>query len=702
MARDYPDDGHTDGDSNHDASQGSSREDQPGFFDLEASEASSDFGSEGSLGFDDTTVLSSFPRFLELPIEIREMIWKSFCPDLDTCPRIFELDCFPELSGTLSLTFGAFVERQTLPTRIVLAVHRESRALGLRFSPHRLELPGDCGIMPYNMSRDIITFAGAIRRGSPGPVEALSLLAQVARDAQHVAFSANAILIYDTTDLVSRISVFPSLKNVFVFAEADALPTKALTWCVSEQTHEYRIETEEEQPGIGEDLQMTYCWPDPEAYDESGGREKFERRMGEVRLDEDGYMPEIGDPDGPEMVSLWVRALVDTRRALNLGPFSKGHSLESSPGASSSGSEDANDGNDRETECQKLRVWPMTRFMFDTGIQRLNDMRAWQQPWAEWESDCDSLDSYNEYESDGIDDDSIDEFIATDDEDDLPTQILDGSSQASDLPLDHNDLAPALFSSDSEAEDADDHDSDASQSDDDQDLRSRAARSHRRVIESDSDDQSATEAGSSRASAHRTHIVLSDSDENGDDEKDAAPKPARGTQRRTRPVAVDSEDEDEDEGAQETPRYANRPRARAIPVDSDDDTDGGDHPPPSRPANRRVGAALPISSEDEDGPSYDEQESGNSSDDEEEGVPPPKRLSLAKRLRMEYQQSRKVRHTDEDSDEETDNSEDSGAPSDDDEEEEDEDEDASDGDGMVMGMAEEGEDEDEEQDRRAW
>lgn len=695
MAPDSSDDDHTDEDTNHDESQESSRDDHPGFFDLEASEASSQFGSEGSLGSDDTTVPSLFPTFLKLPLEIRELIWKSFCPDLDNAPRIFELGLCSHLSGVTFLRFGPHAERQTLPIRTVMAVHRESRALGLKFSPHRLELPDDRGFVPCNMNRDVILFGWKLTMGGPVVSDAFSLLAQVALGAQHVAFHINILYADLEDESFASGSVLPSLRNVFMLGDAEDFPVKALTWCVSDHIHEYRIEVEEEEPALGEDFQMTYCWPDPEKYVESERHEIFERRLGEIKLGEDGYTLQDGSLEDhlDTRTVLWAGILADTRRELNSRPLSNGTSLESSPTSCSSKSQDASEDKGGATERRHVRVWPMTCFMFNSGIQFLEDMRTWQQPWTEWESECDSLVSQDEYESDGIDDDPVDESLATDDEDDLPAHLLGGSSQASDLPLDHNDLAPALFSSDSEVADTEDHDQDGSQSHDEKKLRSRATRPKRRVIESDSDDQSATETGSVRASAHRTHIVQDNSDENEDKDEDTAPKPARGATRRTRPVAVDSEDEDE--SAEEAPRREKRARTGAISVDSDDDADEDDPPPQSRPTGRRAHAAVPSGSEDDDSSSSEEPEDEDSSDQE---PPPAKRVSLAKRLRMEYRQSRNPRHADADSDEEAGGSDSYGGASDD---ENDEEEDESDGDGMVMRMAEEGED-GEEEDEGSW
>lgn len=715
-------------DSDDGESLSSDADQQNHFFDLEASEEGSDAASEGQSDTADVFHSHSFPQFMRLPMELREMVWKAFCPDLDTAPRVFEVHYVYPDNLSDYFRYGVQVESQVRSMRTLLAVHRESRFLGLKFSPDRIEIPGEDGFVPCSMNRDIIylTWDNPIVWSHFEPLE---LLAQVANGVQNVAIALDAQPPAHMNN--GAFAALRSLKNVFVVGEAEEAATRGLAFCVSGKSHEYHIQMEEMEPGLGEDLEMAFCWPNPEIWGDSGDEDFTTGKFHTMVFDGDHHLVNsegefLSNHSHHTIFGDWGYAIEATRM------FASHDSVE----------EEDDDEQEEEglAEDRDIKVWPMARFVFE-GIERLEQMKAWKRPWDEWESEDDSDDSPDEYESDGIDDEPIDDFIATDDEDDLPphlVQLLGGSPDLHNYP-------PAQFSSESE-----DQDPDGVESSDEAASRGHSARSRPHVVESSSEDESATVEASSRSTSTRPRPgpTLGDSDDDLDDEEDGEPQPAGGVNRRTRRraahvLSVDSEDDvedveegsrpgraiavldsDEDEDGGESERrpsrsdVSGRPRVRkyAVPEDSDDEpvgpaadlqeapqefrfmkpraapntvpTDSEQDLGLSRRATRRARAAQASDSDSED------KDGDEDSSDEE--PPPPKRMSLAKRLQIEHKQSRAARPAAE-SDEE--GSAGSGGASDDDEGE---DEDTSDGDGIVMGMAEEGEEDEEADEEGIW
>lgn len=724
MADDYDEDGRFDDDSDqHDESvwgyeerelvedglhhyeseAEDSEDDSPnGFLDLEASEAESGSTPEANSEAHDAhdlTFPASFPKFMQLPMELREMIWKQFCPDLDTKPRVFELMSFDP--GQVQL--AAHVEQQTVPIRTVLAVHRESRLLGLRFSPHRVELPHNQGVVPYHKDRDVL-YLNALEsfRGTSTLEDgrSISLVTQAAPGLQNIALSYHDMPTMDARHLTG-------FRNIFVVTEADQIPTKGLTWCVSETTQLHHVEVEEVEPGLGEDLRMLFCWPDVEKWGKLGEEEISNVILDFLQWDDDEE--HILDSESAPLpfssvyyrIPSWVFAMSGLRYdlyylLLDEKDRSRWTGILNGEGR---------DGLVEDTPLPPLppqanRVWPMTRFMFEGGIQRFNTMKAWRQPWGEWGSEADSLDDSDEYESDGIDDDSLDDSTATDDEDDLPAHLLDQDIVSAGFMSGSEELSgldQAQFSSDSEVED---EDAGGSEPGGVENTHTRRVRIRRRALSSDSDNESTTEAGepSLTTNAAARSVVDDSTDDDDDDGRDDAPRSANSATRRSRAAQINSDSEDEDVVVSTRAAASRRTRPVPIPDDSEDDSDGDTAPQPSRATNRRARAAVQRESEDEDDAASDTPQNGAEAQDgssssggeeesSDEAPPPPKRVSLAKRLRMEYQQSRADRRSADGSDEDPDGS--SGASGHGDE-------DSSDGDGLVMGMAEEGEEDDED------
>lgn len=624
-----------------------------GLLDLEASEGSSDPESDADEFSDAGSYAAvaaeySFPKFMQLPPEIREMIWAAFCPDLGSEPRVFELHLHTVISppGAVHLptivhgiVAGPQLESQTEPMRAVLAVHRESRALALKSAPNEFSL-SDGELVRYHEERDVLLIAWQeeiLLRGIALRFQELGI------EAQNLAFPSNIIREH-TDDLVDLMYLLPQTRKLFLLDEEEDLQDLRMSirdyaWTVGDMVHKYRLDTEEEgEIGLLVPISRIFCWPDLDNYREFA--EEHVRDPGE----------NVGEDSTVDDYRRRLRNPLEDSRELNQNNLSD---------------EEKTEAIDR---LRSIEVWPMVRFNFNEGLDRFHyiDTRArfFPDQMSEPESPPKYMYIQDVYESDGINDDPLDDSTSIDDYDEMLAQDLaqqffqsHGSSDQSDNSSEIDELPPANFSSDEEPEEPDQVTSD---SEDGSASQARAARPMRRVVESDSDG-SATETHSPRPSKRRSRVAISDSEDDEEGSSDA--EPVRGANRRARAIPMDSEDEEghDDDADVPQPSRSGRRRGRAVPIDSDDDDDeeGLQQPSEGRKSRRRV-LQEESDEEDEDGESdsqgggaktkdsgSSDDEEQSSSDDEDDVPPPPKRMSLANRLRMESRQDRS-RHVDHD------------------------------------------------------
>ncbi|KKY33156.1 hypothetical protein UCDDA912_g06890 [Diaporthe ampelina] len=668
-----------------------------GLLDLEALEASSEPEFDPDRFSDDGSYAEyHFPKFMQLPPEIREMVWAAFCPDLGSEPRVFELHLHTIISppGAVHLPMvvrgivaGPQLESQTAPMRAVLAVHRESRALALKSAPHELSLSNG-ELVRYHEERDVLFVAlqeDILLRGIALRFQELGI------EAQSLAFPTNLAISY-ADDVVDLMYLLPQMRRIFILNEEDDLDDLGVhfrdyAWVATKMVHRYRLDTEEEgEAGLVSPVGRIFCWPDLDNH------HKFAEDSVEAS-DESPW---------------WKMSIAQCRDVL-------GDPLE--------WSRELNDDelpDEEKTEAidrlQNIEVWPMIRFNFSEGLDRFHNIetRGRSLPEQLSQSEGSYDDTEDEYESEGIDDDPIDDSTSVDDDDDLLAQdpaqqffhphassyqLLDNSSGVDELP-------PANFSSDEDNEEHD-HVTPRSDSENESGSQTRAARPKRRVVESDSI-KSATETEQSPRPPKRHSRAALPDPEDYDDEGSSGVEPVRGANRRARAIPIDSEDDDEqDDDDVPQPSRAGRRRGRAAPIDSDDDDGDDDEEEGQQPSKGRRSRGRVVqeeSDEDEDGESdsqgggaktkdfgSSDEEGQSSSDDEEDDPLPPERMSLARRLRMESRQAR-PRQLHDDGDSEADGANGDGYGYSDDQEDEVDESDS----GMVMGMAEEYEGENDE------
>lgn len=664
--------------------------------DVEAFEADPDLPQSDD-DDEDNDDLPAFPKFMQLPAELREMVWRAFCPELDGQPRVFAID----VAGFTFLEHP----QQTIATRTMMAVHHESRQYALKVSPDKIEFPVEHPYVPCNFEKDIV-----LMKFHPhyGVNERVRLLIDDCLSPFHnIALPLKVAQVPSLPR--SFLDLFDHLKNIYI-VEDDGQCDRALAWCGSAKTREYTFSIDEDADGPfpAPPSVTTYVWPDVTKNRDFAHHEfptvpffdLDDDDLGDLdageESEEDGDSDAEGEQDdAPKPMSFhfmdkgWFYNILRYRRMMS----EHFGAQIASPG----------DGDGENS----LGVWPMTMFSLELGQRRLADLKARQhEPWDDWSlhsGDSDREETPDEYESDGIDDDEIGDNLLSDEEDDLPSHLLmDNDSNTLDL----DGVEAAQFSSEPGAE--------SSRSGDECSSDGRTAQADSRAIDLVSDEEGPDEPSPPHASRRRRTIICDSEDEDNEE-------PASGAKRRRATIIHDSEDEDNEGDAplKKPARGVNR-RARAVLADSEDeDNEDSESPASSRTSKRRARRVIPSDSEEEEeddtekgktpnsapaatdhGPTEDEgEDEASSSDDDDDDEPrPPHRMSLAKRLRMEYKSSRAARPADDSDDEGADRQSYGGASDDD----EGLDEEGSYGDGMMMDMAEEGEGEEDQDDMDGW
>lgn len=501
--------GYVSEESDHDESHEADRDDaynSSHLLDLEAADSGDEVSSadgnssdgDGSFLRPESRELHFFPQFKRLPIEIRQRIWEFFCPDLTDKSRVFWLRCMPKGSSKAKLTAqiceGPVIEQQTRPARTMLAVHSESRRLALRVFPDFLSIRG--GIVRFNAARDVVYLDS---------IDATLREAQVMPELPHFTEHIRHLAV-DHFDLSTSFAqeseasplfaAFKNLKTLYYLRDSADHKPEHLDWCTSNLVRRYQVVTFEEQPGLGEDSQYLFCWPDVEKH----------------RAFAENCIP----------VDLLTRPLPTPSKGI------------------------LPDG---------VEAWPMVLFLkFDTEADWFERHLGWdsgEDAHADWrseeEEDEDNDDEPDEYESEGIDDSEISE----DDSDrDSDLAVLDGDESLTiHLAGDDNQGQPQFSSPDQSSSTA--HEPVGSGSDQLVPSRSRLKRSRRMIMKSDSehDSEGSPPQKRTRIGSRQNRIEFSeDEDRDGDGDEE---KPRIRAVRRVR--AVLSEDgEREDDGQEDS------------------------------------------------------------------------------------------------------------------------------------------------------
>ncbi|KAJ0382759.1 hypothetical protein COL922a_011878 [Colletotrichum nupharicola] len=656
-----------------------------GFLDVEASESgdsdseASDDSSDEESDYDDILGAGSsrkaqpkavFTQFKKLPIELRHRIWQYFCPDLDRSPRVlsFQMVCSPTQDVIWE---SATLDNQIRAVDAMLGLHQESREIALKAFPDTLAIREGRRIVHFNKERDIVHINGHRKEWAHNAV-----IPGFSENVLHLAADIDYFQLKEMQTLAS----FPEVINFYKFEwHNEGRPPKKLRWCASDKIHRYELQQLQRECRIGEDLHFVYCWPDVDKHPEFAAKHASEQFAAMDGLDElgDELRETIleGDPDlEAETVGEWDVMF--------------------------------------EQLCD-IKYWRMTCFGWDAAdkfpvfLAKHGDAREYNPNEDEegdevGESSEEDDSDQNEYESDGIDDATIDEESVNEDPD-VDDLEIDGSQESEDdedggasdfggfSPLRDEDGGSMLVDGDVSAAQFSSPEPEAAGD------RPRGRGGRPLVVLDDDDEEEETEGQDSQPPARRRQREFIKIDSEIDDEDDEEEQPAQSTTRRRRVVVSDDEDEDEEDEGEKPARPAGR-RARVLPSDDEeeDEDDGGaevgndkskaesdEEDEPSR-AKKPLSLAEKLQRNRQQNPISDESEEQESSEEDA----PPKKMSLAEKL-MAYRRKNPIESESEPETEGT-----IGVDDTDDEEDEKEDEDEESG--MFMNMAEESESGDEQ------
>ncbi|OBS25993.1 hypothetical protein FPOA_06523 [Fusarium poae] len=264
-------------DDNESSDESSDDSDGGGLLDTMAADGSdtesSDDEDEYQSHFKSDSTDHYFPQFCRLPIELRNRIWELFCPELRARYRVLDFviswgsSRYTESDRDFAWTVrdGLALDDQTKNLRAVFAVHQESRAFATNAFPHSLSIEGGSGdaTVRFNQKSDVVL----VNSLSHTSGKQFFYLPDFASEVKNLAFGGPAIL--DNLmnfSMAKLLEEFTQFESFYVSVSSTDCQKSTLQWCTSDLVNHYRTETYEKQPGLGEDLQFLWCWPDLERH----------------------------------------------------------------------------------------------------------------------------------------------------------------------------------------------------------------------------------------------------------------------------------------------------------------------------------------------------------------------------------------------------------------------------------------------------
>ena len=206
---------------------------------------------------------SSFPLFLQLPFELRCLIWGLYCPDIHRKSRILTFTVMRDRvpSTTWYVVDGSHLVAQTLHQRRLQSIHSETRSLALGVFPDRLDIDSCSGIVRFNKSRDIIYMTGEHTRFSGPEIIRADFAAQVENLAVVMAHTM------DTEPFATCVNFYKNLKSVYFGQHILYCQKDQLAWCTSDFNHHYEIDLFKDQEDSEMNGSVTIKWIYPNIRD---------------------------------------------------------------------------------------------------------------------------------------------------------------------------------------------------------------------------------------------------------------------------------------------------------------------------------------------------------------------------------------------------------------------------------------------------
>ncbi|KAG6227632.1 hypothetical protein E4U26_001584 [Claviceps purpurea] len=221
---------------------------------------------------------SAFPRFMQLPPELRHQIWHFYCPDLSVKARVLAFtfqESEPPSDGSDDydpdfLTTSFTLASQTKSLRAMLSTHHESRSIAVRIYPDELAL--DMGsrraIFRFRKESDVVLMNLLLDMYIPPDFATQVQNLAIGRVWNYYDDEGGFFFNEDMVDVVPLLQgIFPNIKRLYNLWDVKADPTASVGhWCVTEYAHKYMFEIYEGETSIGEHMRFLYCWPDLDAH----------------------------------------------------------------------------------------------------------------------------------------------------------------------------------------------------------------------------------------------------------------------------------------------------------------------------------------------------------------------------------------------------------------------------------------------------
>ncbi|QPG98383.1 hypothetical protein C2857_007553 [Epichloe festucae Fl1] len=241
--------------------------------DDEAEESDNDYSSEVSDSLDEGHAAHvAFPQFMQLPPELRHRIWQFYCPDLTAKARVLQFTLSPssammERPDHHSVKDHATLADQTEKLRAMLSTHRESRSIVVQKFPQELGMDAGSGdaIVRFRKETDVIILQG-LKAGKD------YFLPDFSKEIQNIAVNPwelffGGMLNGPVDEAIPAMKgIFRNLRRLYVHTPAESQTAGQIRWCVTDYVHAYMVETYEKEPGLGEDTQSLFCWPDVDGH----------------------------------------------------------------------------------------------------------------------------------------------------------------------------------------------------------------------------------------------------------------------------------------------------------------------------------------------------------------------------------------------------------------------------------------------------
>ncbi|KAG5975665.1 hypothetical protein E4U56_003329 [Claviceps arundinis] len=223
---------------------------------------------------------SAFPRFMQLPPELRHQIWHFYCPDLSVKARVLEFT-FQEGEAPSDgsddydpdfLIDGWTLASQTKSLRGMLSTHHESRSIALRIYPDELALDmGPRGaIVRFRKESDVVSMNLALDMYIPPDFATQVQNLAIEKVWGYYDEAGGSFFNAEMVELVPMLrDMFPNVKRLYNLWPVKTDPTCSVGhWCVTEYAHkyEYMFKRCDIGTGIEEGRRFLYCWPDLDAH----------------------------------------------------------------------------------------------------------------------------------------------------------------------------------------------------------------------------------------------------------------------------------------------------------------------------------------------------------------------------------------------------------------------------------------------------